>query len=134
MDREIKYRFWNTDHIEQPWMEVGDTADIKFVERSIGKHKMLFTGLQDKNGKEIYEGDFFHMGDKKLLHIVVWHDTGFMGKQNGAYGSYVGLLHWRDRIEVIGNIYETPELLNKRTKDERNVANEVAQLNKKLTK
>ncbi|WP_077317602.1 YopX family protein [Virgibacillus proomii] len=73
------------------------------------EHEMLsrdiYTGLKDKNGKEIYEGDKYHMGDPNITYTVVWHDAGFVGKQNGA-SSYAGLTHWQERIEVVGNIYE----------------------------
>ncbi|WP_064615869.1 YopX family protein [Streptobacillus moniliformis] len=43
-----------------------------------------FTGLFDKNGKEIYEGDIYHMGDNTITYTVVWNDSGFIGKQNGS--------------------------------------------------
>ncbi|MNJ55453.1 YopX protein [compost metagenome] len=69
-----------------------------------------YTGLKDKNGKEIYEGDVYHQGDPRITYTVVWQDSGLMGKQNGSC-SYAGLSHWRDRIEVIGNRWDNPELL-----------------------
>ncbi len=69
------------------------------------------TGIKDKNGKEIFEGDIYNLGDKRILSVVEWHDSGFMGKQKGTVGSREGLQHWRNRIEIIGNIYENPELL-----------------------
>ncbi|GJM84246.1 phage protein [Paenibacillus sp. HMSSN-139] len=69
-----------------------------------------YTGLQDCNGKDIYEGDIYHQGDKNIRYVVVWADTGLIGKQLGT-SSYAGLRHWRDRIEVIGNRYSNPELL-----------------------
>jgi|SRR5690606_41991116 len=67
---------------------------------------MQFTGLKDKNGTEIYEGDIYHMGDPQITYTVVWHDSGLIGKQNGG-SSYAGLSHWKDRIEIISNIYES---------------------------
>lgn len=74
---------------------------------------MQFIGLQDKNNKDIYKGDIFHLGDENIKYTVVWHDTGFMGAENGST-SFVGLEHWKDSIEVIGNIYQNPELLEVR--------------------
>lgn len=71
---------------------------------------MQSTNLFDKNGKEIYEGDIYHMGDKNIRYAVVWNDTGLTGKQLGS-SSYAGLSYWQDIIEIIGDIYENPELL-----------------------
>jgi len=69
-----------------------------------------FTGLTDKNGVKIFEGDIYTHGDMNILYVVVWHDTGFIGKQIGS-SSYAGLKHWLDCTEVIGNIHDNPELL-----------------------
>jgi uncharacterized phage protein (TIGR01671 family) len=81
---------------------------------------MQSTGLKDKNGVEIYEGDVIANQNKEpenwyiSHHEVVWHDTGFMGKQICSSGSYIGLNYWtsgENGYVVIGNIYENPELL-----------------------
>ena len=71
---------------------------------------MEWTGLYDKNGEEIYEGDIFHIGSKKILYVVEWIDCGLKGRQIKNI-SWIGLDYWKDDIEVIGNIYENPELM-----------------------
>jgi uncharacterized phage protein (TIGR01671 family) len=72
---------------------------------------MQFTGLLDKNGKEIWEGDIVKdmSGDNRDITFEV---GGFWCKYpNGGH-----YLPSREFSEVIGNIYETPELLNKEEK------------------
>ena len=80
---------------------------------------MLFTGLKDKNGKEIYEGDIlsldkikvgfveFSNGEFQLLIIDALSLTEEMLQRLGK--DYEEMKKWYD-MEVIGNIYENPEL------------------------
>ena len=117
--REIKFRGWERDlkvmvysnelcgYTEYSCNPVR-ALNIILNEDDDGYDYMEYTGLTDKNGREIYEGDIFHMGDPQITYTVVWHDTGLIGKENGA-SSFVGLSHWKSRIEVIGNIYEGVE-------------------------
>ncbi len=86
---------------------------------------MQYTGLKDKNGKEIYEGDIVeHFGGYKWIAKVVWHNTGWynLGWEEEYHDDDTGEhdpAHWQhhilssyDTIRVIGNIHENPELLN----------------------
>lgn len=88
----------------------GEEGDFTFNTKVDSKTVGQFTGLTDKNGVKIFEGDIFNLGDKDILYIVVWSDTGFRGRQTRST-SYVGLEYWKDKIEVSGNIYDNPELL-----------------------
>ena len=80
---------------------------------------MQFTGLLDKNGKEIYEGDIVRKGAGIMAQNiqVIFRDGAFVGDligpcmQVGMTGVVFVLSAFTDEIEVIGNIYENPELL-----------------------
>lgn len=93
---------------------------------------MQYTGIKDKNGKEIYEGDivqfcWFNQRQEET-HITsvikfaegmwqIWTkiNTPFFGLDE-AYSLYNGA-EQDDEIEVIGNIYENPELITKKEKN-----------------
>ena len=118
MERTIKFR---GKSISGDWIYGMPTYDFMYIFNgeqldSVDNYRIdvetigQFTGLKDKNGVEIYEGDIFHLGDINVTYTVVWHDTGLIGKQYWT-SSYVGLKHWTYRIEVIGNIYDNPELI-----------------------
>ena len=114
--REIKFRAWYEKFNE---MYIVKGIDFqremvyfdKYNYRSIYDIELMqYTGLKDKNNKEIYEGDIFHIGSKKILYVVEWIDCGLKGRQI-KNKSWIGLDYWKDDIEVIGNIYENPELM-----------------------
>ena len=94
--------------------EVDNLQKYSFDENNILYKKdlkiMQYTGLKDKNNKEIYEGDIFHIGSKKILYVVEWIDCGLKGRQI-KNKSWIGLDYWKDDIEIIGNIYENSELI-----------------------
>ena len=84
---------------------------------------MQYTGLKDKNGKEIYEGDIVDYGtwdneDTCERGVIEYVDTAgwYVVQLYSWYGGegYELLNNDKDELEVIGNIYENPELLRKK--------------------
>jgi len=72
---------------------------------------MQYTGLQDKNGKEIYEGDI--LGGRLEHGVVVWiqEEARWGIDLNGNLQEIQFRQVNQDHLEVIGNIYENPDLL-----------------------
>jgi hypothetical protein len=69
-----------------------------------------FTGLKDKNGVDIYEGDIINSNYFKNGKVVFWRYGWHFNTGKDCHHSFNTSSH---SFEVIGNIYETPELLNK---------------------
>lgn len=110
--REIKFRAWNSKKPEM--LLLGDLTDANWDIRFIFKHYkiMQYTGITDKNGFEIYEGDIIKrtsptQGSSKYT-VVTWRSggTGIGFNLRASDGNQ------SKSFIVIGNIYENPDLLN----------------------
>lgn len=74
---------------------------------------MQSTGLKDKNGQEIFEGDIFGTKKDGLLNGIIEYreDLGMWTNNLIRYNNFERLCNVASSREVIGNIYQTPELL-----------------------
>lgn len=124
MTRDIKFRIWDTyskyfiEGLSLTDGEFDDDADTLTFhldkvmgDRDPDKKRFVYqqyTGLKDKNGVEIYVGDII---DKN--QVVVWEDGMFVLEYEGR-GGYYRECDPTDMTygEVIGNVYQNPELLS----------------------
>ena len=125
--REIKFRAKRMDSNE--WLFGSLFVDEKeqcYIKEPDGKLYFIeekntigqFTGLKDKNGKEIYEGDILSIASKsdKPFGVVMWHKEGYFCVEENLSASEpsdhisIGKLLRVSifEFEVIGNIYDNP--------------------------
>jgi len=146
MEREIKFRAWDNSWTikEMIYFGIFDTDDGLHCKDGVTDIReaeiMQYTGLKDKNGKEIYEGDMLmiHQIDSNRKEVAraknlvrwnlgeakfdfEWCANGLIGVGGSSFSLFLhnfrkpankeSALDWYFEIEVIGNIYENPELL-----------------------
>lgn len=117
--REIKFRAWDKENkvllpvdliggviVKIPGYEWENVEDFEI---------MQYTGLKDKNGKEVYEGDvYLNPLGNKLQIIFSLKEASFTGKSLRTKEE-LPMLNFEGQLqgEVIGNIYDNPELLRR---------------------
>jgi hypothetical protein len=116
MNREIKFRAWNKEENEM----CISTSHLESWFNQPHYIPLQYTGLKDKNGKEIYEGDivklWFDEGEEVFWNsfLVKFFEGCFICEfLQGDTEEYPIFEYWNDSkdLEIIGNIYENPELL-----------------------
>ena len=108
----IPYYMWDEDKFQCP-----------VDENTIGQ----YTGLKDKNGKEIYEGDIIGCHNPDIKHLIFYNEKQgrFMAALNGDIeNDFVGVCglddsRWNASKEVIGNIHDNPELIKEEENESR---------------
>lgn len=97
--RTIKFRAWDEENGMYPVEMLHFNKDG--IHAPYVKEVMQYTGLKDRNGKEIYEGDVVGDTFAGVPELVTFEDGRFSTKKGFDLA----------KVEILGNIYENPELL-----------------------
>jgi uncharacterized phage protein (TIGR01671 family) len=113
--RKIKFRSWDVREEKMLGWDIVQNQYFYTIEQYPDYKVMQYTGFEDKNGNEIYEGDIIMYNEgsteSRSKMEVKWCDASFQlkaYKENWCYDIGECL---QSTLVVIGNIYENPELL-----------------------
>ena len=117
--REIKFRVWDKLNKEMINFESINFQERRVYEDTVSYRKfndielMQYTGLKDMKGKEIYEGDILFESFGEKYYKVVFENGSFRAEFEGDFEEYsfdlIDVV--AQGCEVVGNIYENPELM-----------------------
>jgi uncharacterized phage protein (TIGR01671 family) len=121
--REIKFRLWDFEKKKMIYPSLSHNEkyvlqlNCEYMGKFNGKTydpvkipKMQFTGMLDKEGKEIFEGDIINLGDRCYKIVYSNNTASFMRETLSAWLTYsLNEKECREDFEVIGNIYQNPE-------------------------
>lgn len=110
--RDLKFRAYNTivkrmseNTTIKELYRLGDTVQWQHI------HIMQYTGIKDKKGKEIYEGDIVFCEQWNPKTYKVCFIEGCFSLCFLENGDYSADIHYTEDFEIIGNIYENKELI-----------------------
>ena len=122
MQDRFKFRAWNKNENEYIY-DVEQIAIPDIMEDFVTLFRIVLrgtsdnltleqcTGLRDKNGKTIYEGDIVETHDYTTEHSQIVFDKGCYVLKSKDVAIYDHLSSYEKQCEIIGNIHENPELL-----------------------
>ena len=121
--RKIKFRGWHTEGKEMVYMHQlplhsrypkRSLADV-FSNLHMNWVLMQYSGVKDKEGAEIFEGDIIKTGDNKFRGVVEYESHCYhINRYQHGVKMASGINMYYSGIQVIGNIYENKDLLNER--------------------
>ena len=120
MAREIKFRAYDItnktmiNRLSPVWFEENywQDDDFEVCANNCGFTLMQYTGLKDKNGREIYEGDIVEWQAGTGRYKELRTCRAEVKFENQKYNVWLS-----DAMIIVGNIYENPELLTSNTED-----------------
>ncbi|QHJ83712.1 MAG: hypothetical protein [Caudoviricetes sp.] len=119
--RNIKFRAWDKNkkrysrQDEQSFLvENNENESYNVASVSFDYELEQFTGLYDKNGKEIYENDVIAVADSSYMDQKVHHETVGYNRSGELMAGSLRLSKIYPNVEIVGNVHETPELLEEK--------------------
>jgi len=114
--REIKFRAWDLYNKEMIELNDLETINVRVNLDFANYEIMQYAGLKDKNGKEIYEMDILKIDwgemNDEYIRVNCYDKPFVMEWREYGYPPFTRYLPTPKYVEIIGNIYENPELLN----------------------